>query len=84
MLSTMIEKITWRMEDKKSSQPELNYANKLLAATNSMQNVASSLADKANGQKLDYGSHQKNIEQWKFDELERQKYGKVLNDLMNS
>jgi len=83
MLSTMIEEISWRMEDNKSSLVELNYAKKLLAATNSLQTVASSLADKANGQKLDFETHQKNIDQWNFDELERQKYGKALNDLMN-
>jgi len=83
MLSNMIEEITWRMEDNKSSLTELNYANKLLEATNSMQTVANSLANKANGQKLDYTTHQKNIDQWNFDEIERQKYGKELNEIMN-
>ena len=83
MLSTMIEEITWRMEENGSSLAELNYAKKLLTATNSMQTVANSLANKANGQKLDYATHQKNINQWNFDELERQKYGKALNELMN-
>ena len=84
MLSTMVEKIVWRMEDNSASIVELNYANKLLSATNSMQTVANSLAEKANAEKLNYTTHQSNIDKWNFDELERQKYGKILNEKMNT
>ena len=84
MLSTMIEKIKWRMEDNKANISEQNYATKLLAATDSLQIIASSLASKANGNKLDFANHQKNINQWNFDELERQKYGKILNEDMKN
>lgn len=84
MLSTMIEEIKWRMEDSNADVAELNYAAKLLTATAKMQIVASSLADKSNGQKLDFNKHQDNIDQWNFAELERQQYGKALNEKMNN